>query len=173
MLSFGVLIAFLITKAIQDWGEVFGIHKQFQNARSISGQGVRIHHRRASGKHIWIKCYRFIWTHSTRMVHIRTVGTHCHLHPAAKSFPPGCAAIYIRLPPLSTQMFTSGILTPDGRGKRFKFPGWTYLNSLIAPYPDGRVAIFHKCCGVLLKLPDICHRHFGIFWDILLQIFVV
>ncbi|RVX00553.1 hypothetical protein CK203_036917 [Vitis vinifera] len=47
--------------------------------------------------------------------------------------------------------------------RRFKFPEWTYSDSLIAPYPDRRAAILHKCCSVLLKLPDICHQHFGIF----------
>ena len=30
-----------------------------------------------------------------------------------------------------------------------------------------------QCSGVLLNLPDISNRHFEIFWDILLQIFVV
>nr|CAN72593.1 hypothetical protein VITISV_003576 [Vitis vinifera] len=41
--------------------------------------------------------------------------------------------------------------------RRFNFFGRTYSDSLIAPYPNGRAATLHKCCSVLLKLPDICH----------------
>ena len=63
----------------------------------------------------------------------------------------------------STRMFTSGILTPDGRRGCFNFSGYTYPDPLIAR--TWRVSqIFCQCRGVLLKLPDICHLHFEIFF---------
>ena len=115
MLSFGVLIAFWSPKQIWDGGEFFGIH-----ARSIPGQGVRIHHRRASGQHIRVG-FALGYRHCTRL----------------PPFAPGCLA-------LSTRMFTSGILKPDRKGERFNFSGRTYLDHLIAAYPNGRAAILHS-----------------------------
>ena len=69
----------------------------------------------------------------------------------------------------SDRIFHIRCLTPDGRARRFNFPGQTYPNLLIAltrrasaadisDYPD-----FVQCRGVLLKLPDMCDRHFEIF----------
>ena len=96
------------------------------------------------------------------------------LHPAT-AITPGCRH-YTRLPPLSTRnstaadippgCFTFGILTPDGRGGRFNFPGQTYLDPLIAltRRPTDIFRYFSaQCCGVLLKLPDMCDRHLEIF----------
>ena len=112
MLSFGVLIAFLSPKQIWDGGEFFGIH-----ARSILGQGVWIHHRRASGQHIRVG-----------------IAPGCrHFHPDVRRhfLHPSCRHC-IRLPRTSTRMFTSGILTPDRKGERFNFSGRTYPDPLIA-----------------------------------------
>ena len=112
----------------------------------------------------------------------------CSFHPDGNhsSFHPG--RNYIRLPPLHSTAttfhpdvhirnstatdippgcFTSGILTPDGRGGRFNFPGQTYLDPLIAltRRPTDIFRYFSaQCCGVLLKLPDMGNRHFEIFW---------
>ena len=69
----------------------------------------------------------------------------------------------------SDRIFHIRRLTSDGRGGRFNFPGQTCLDPLIvltwrastadnSDYPD-----FAQCRGVLLKLPDISDRHFGIF----------
>ena len=102
----------------------------------------------------------------------------CSFHPDGNhsSFHPGRNSI--RLPPLSTPdvshpefccaaippvCFTSGILRPDGRGERFNFPGHTYPDQLIAR--TQRVSqLLAQCRGVLLKLPDMCDRHFEIFF---------
>ncbi|WKA08791.1 hypothetical protein VitviT2T_026482 [Vitis vinifera] len=65
--------------------------------------------------------------------------------------------------------FTSGSPDAGWERRRFKFPGQAYPDLLIAlirrasaadisDYPN-----FAQCCGVLLKLPDISDRHFGIF----------
>ncbi|KAL6345841.1 hypothetical protein AAG906_017599 [Vitis piasezkii] len=52
--------------------------------------------------------------------------------------------------------------TPDRKGERFNFSGRTYPDHLIAStgWESNHSA---QCCCVLLKLPDICHRYFGIF----------
>ena len=121
MLSFGVLIAFLSPKQIWDGGEFFGIH-----ARSILGQGVWIHHRRAFGQHI-----RVGFAPDCRHLH---PDMRRHFHPDVRChfLHPDCCHC-IRLPCTSTQMFTSGILTPDRKGERFNFSGRTYPDPLIAP----------------------------------------
>ena len=49
-------------------------------------------------------------------------------------------------------------LTPDGRGGPFNFPSQTCPDPLIA-----FTRLDTHNCGVLLKLPDICDRHFWIF----------
>ena len=99
----------------------------------------------------------------------------------------------IRLPPLYTRMYhirksatviipsgclTSRIQEPDGRGGRFNFSGYTCSDPLIAltqrvsqPFCTVLIAFtrrisqpfFAQCRGVLLKLPDMCGRYFGIF----------
>ena len=95
--------------------------------------------------------------------------------------------LYIRLPPFHPDdirnsvvaAIPSGCLTfwihePDGRGGRFNFSGYTYSDPLIAltqrvsqPFCTVLIAFtrrisqpfFAQCCGVLLKLPDMCDRH--------------
>ena len=69
------------------------------------------------------------------------------LHPVAATFHPGCITSGILLPlpfhpdvshlefccaAIPPGCFTSVILTPDGRGERFNFPGHTYPDHLIA-----------------------------------------
>ena len=82
---------------------------------------------------------------------------YCHLHPAPHP------------PPNDIRNSGSG-----WERKRFNFldqpcpdPPWHLPGSL---QTEGRM--LHSC-SVLMKLPDICDRHFEIFWDILLQIFDV
>ena len=87
--------------------------------------------------------------------HIRIVESAPPLHPAA--------AIYTRLPHTFYPHVHIRNSDAGWERRRFKFPEWTYSDYLIAPYPDRRAAILHKCCGILLKLPNICHRHFRIF----------
>ena len=58
----------------------------------------------------------------------------------------------------SDRIFHIRCLTPDGRGGCFNFPGQTCLDPLIALTRSD----MHNC-SVLLKLPDICDRHFEIF----------
>ena len=116
-----------------------------------------------------------------------------HFHPGRNSirlppFPSGCITSGIRLPPLTSGATSTPRWHPKFRirmGKeafqlhpadisgwerrRFHFldqpcpnPPWRLPQSLQA---EGRM--LHSC-SVLLKLPDICDRHFEIFWDILL-----
>ena len=69
----------------------------------------------------------------------------------------------------SDRIFHIRCLTPDGRARRFNFPGQTYPNLLIALTQRASAADisdysdFVQCRGVLLKLLDICDRHFEIF----------
>ena len=148
----------LITKAIWDWGELLGIH-----ARSIPGQGVRIHHRRASRQHIQIRCYRFIEMERLPPLHpVSAIVSGC------RRFPLGCITSGNLLPP----PLHPDILHPAhdaGWEKRVFQLLRTYISgSSNSAYPESFANNFVQCCGVLLKLPDICHRYFGIFWDILL-----
>ena len=134
--------SFLITKAIWDWGEFFGIH-----ARSIPGQGVRIHHWRASGPHIRIGVaprYRHLHPDVRRQF----VPSASNLHPAAATSP---------------RMSTSEILTPDRKGKCFNFSGRTYLDHLIASTRMGE----QPFCTVLRCSPEASWYLPPIFWDIL------
>ena len=64
----------------------------------------------------------------------------------------------------SIRIFHIRRLTPDGRGGRFNFPGQTYPDPLIALTWRVSQPFFAQCCGVLLKLPDMCDRHFQIFF---------
>ena len=103
------------------------------HARNIPGQDVRIYHRREPGPHMWIG-----------------VAPGCrHLHPIAAHFPP--------------QMFTSGILMPDGKGERFNFSGYTYPDHLIASTRMGE----QPFCTVLRCSPEASWYLPPIFWDIL------
>ena len=95
------------------------------------------------------------------------------LHPAAATLHPDVLHQDVATSAaISPRCLTSGTFHPNilhsahdvgWERRHFKFPRWMYPDSLIAPYPDGRAAILHKCCGILLKLPNICHRHFRIF----------
>ena len=87
------------------------------------------------------------------------------LHPAAPPFHPAAATFHpdILHPAHSIRIFCIRRMMPDGRGGRFKLLRIHISESAYSAYPNGRAAILHKCCGVLLKLPDICHRHFEIF----------
>ena len=151
MLSFGVLIAFLSPKQSEIEESSLESISKIQNARSIYGQGVRIHHRRASGQHIRVGispgCSHFApgCRHLHRMCAAIFAPSCRHLHPNVRRhfLHPGCRHC-IRLPRTSTRMFTSGILTPDRKGERFNFSGRTYPDHLIAVYPDGRAAILHN-----------------------------
>ena len=143
VLSFGVLIAFWSPKQIWDRGEFFGIH-----TRSIPGQGVRIYHRKASGQHIRIGCYRFIQTtfHS---------GRNCTQMRTA-ILAPGCRAL--STPRCSHSEFwrrmgeeAFQLLRTDISGSSdSRLPGWGSSHSA-------------QCCCVLLKLPAISDRHLKIF----------
>nr|CAN81696.1 hypothetical protein VITISV_005746 [Vitis vinifera] len=78
------------------------------------------------------------------------------------------------------QIFRIRRLTPDGRGGRFNFSRYTYPDPLIvftrrvlaailhsadSAHPESFAAHFAQCHGVLLKLPDMCDRHFEIFFS--------
>ena len=94
-----------------------------------------------------------------------TSGCRPPLHPDAPPFHPAAATFHpdVLHPAHSIRIFCIQRMTPDGRGGRFKLLRIHISGSAYSAYPDGRATILHKCCGVLLKLPDICHRHFGIF----------
>ena len=90
--------------------------------------------------------------HSTRMSHIRN------------SSPPPFH------PDISHSALDAGCERPDGKGLmsdrkggRFNFPGQPYPDHLIAHTRRVSQPHFAQCRGVLLKLPDICDRHFVIF----------
>ena len=115
--------SFLITKAIWDWGEFFGIH-----ARSIPGQSVRIHHRRASGQHIRVGIvpgYRQVAPRCHQVAPgCRQVAPGCrhfipgcrHLHPDARHHvAPDCHHLHPAVAHFPPRMFTSGIQDSDGR----------------------------------------------------------
>ena len=74
---------------------------------------------------------------------------HSSFHPGKNSVWPKFHLLWI---------FHIRRLTPDGRGGCFNFPGQTCLDPLIALTRSD----MHNC-SVLLKLPDICDRHFEIF----------
>ena len=134
--------------------------------------------------------------HFTRMYHIRNSAPLSfypdvsHSKFCSAAIPPGCLTFEILLRRHSTRMshihnsgrvtfnilriFCIRRLTPDGRGVRFNFSGYTYPNPLIAftrrvSQPFCTVLIvftrrisqpfFAQCRGVLLKLPGMCDRH--------------
>ena len=159
--------SFLITKAIWDWGEFFGIH-----ARSIPGQGVRIYHRRASGPHIRIGVAPRLPPFVPGCVPPFAPG-YRQFVPGYRQFAPGCRYF--------PWMFTSEILTPDRKGDQLL--RMDVSGSSDSCLPGWESSHFAQCRGVLLKLPDICDWHFEIFlrcspeasrylrptfWDILL-----
>ncbi|RVW77475.1 hypothetical protein CK203_053434 [Vitis vinifera] len=87
------------------------------------------------------------------------------LHPVAPPFHPAAATFHpdVLHPTHSTWRFCILRMTPDGRGGHFKLLRIHISESAYSTYLDRKAAILHKCCSVLLKLPDICHRHFEIF----------
>ena len=137
--------SFLITKAIWDWGEFFGIH-----ARSIPGQGVRIHYRRASGPHIRIGFAPGMC--AAICTQLPPFAPRCALPFAlgCRHLHPDVGAICTRLPCTSPRMFTSGILMPDRKGKRLTFSWRTYPDHLIASTWMGK----HPFCTVLRCSPE-------------------
>ena len=142
MLSFGVLIAFLSPKQSEiEESSLESISKSI-----IQGVWDPAHSTRtgiiAHSTRVGIPSgYRH---HSIRMSHI--------WNSIVAAIPSGC--------------LTFGILTSDGRGEHFNFPGQTYPDPLIAltRRPTDIFRYFSaQCCGVLLKLPDMCDRHLEIF----------
>ena len=90
-----------------------------------------------------------------------------HLHPTSHPPPGWHPKFRIRMGKVAFQLHPADISGWEKR--RFNFldqpcldPPWRLPGSLQA---EGRM--LHSC-SVLLKLPDICDRHFEIFWDILL-----
>ena len=148
--------SFFITKAIWVWGEFVGIY-----ARSIPGQGVLIHHRRASGQHIRVGiipgCRHL---HPDARRHLHPVAANLHL--AAANLHSATANLYPAVA-ISTRMFTSGILTSDRKGERFNFSGRTYPDPLIAPTRMGE----QPFCIVLRCSPEASWYLPPTFWDIL------
>ena len=130
--------SFLINKAIWDWGEFFGI-----DARSIPGQGIRIHHRRVSGQHIRVG-----------------IVLDCrHLHPDARRHLYPTATIYTRMradiwhpaAAICTRLLRT--FHPDvhirnsGAGwerRRFQLLRMEVSGSSDSVYLDGRAAILHS-----------------------------
>ena len=165
-------------KQFWDWGELFGIHgkamersetwraealKSFAINKSMQG----VYPDRLSGQHIRIGCYHFIRTtfHSGRIcTQLPPFTPKCAppfctriraaiLHPTAAHFPPGCShpEFWRRMGEEAFQLLRTDVSgSSDSR-----LPGWESSHSA-------------QCCCVLLKVPDIFHRYFGIFWDILL-----
>ena len=138
MLSFGVLIAFFITKAIPDWGEFFGILKQIQNTRSMGS--CTFHPGRNS-----IRLPPFY----TRLLP--------PFHPAAKKlstrlpplplrcrhFPPGCITSGNLLTPFHPDVH---IRNSDAGWERrtFQLPRSHISRSAYSSYPESFAAILHS-----------------------------
>ena len=102
------------------------------------------------------------------------------LHPAS-AITPGCRH-YIWLPPLSTRMYhirnsAAADIPPrmfhirnsdaGWERKAFQLPRSHISGSAYSAYSESFAAIlcnsFAQCRNVLLKLPDMCNRHFEIF----------
>ena len=69
---------------------------------------------------------------------------------------------YTRLPPICTRLppFTLGCASPFCTRLRRTFHPDVHIRNSDAGWESSH---FAQCCGVLLKLPDICHQYFGIF----------
>ena len=88
-----------------------------------------------------------------------------HLHPdARRHFAPGCRHLHPIAAHFPPQMFTSGILMPDGKGERFNFSGYTYPDHLIASTRMGE----QPFCTVLRCSPEASRYLRPTLWDILL-----
>ena len=114
--------------------------------------------------------------HSTRMSHIR--------NSAPPTFHPNVSHQEIFFADIPSGYFTSGVwrrmagyftpgLMPDGRifrtwldagweRRAFQLP-WLDISGSSNSIPGEFRSHFAQCCGVLLKLPDMCDRHFEIF----------
>ena len=75
-----------------------------------------------------------------------------------------------RLPPFTPWLprtFHPGCSRPEFRSRMgeeaFQLLRTDVSGSSNSTYPESFANNFVQCCGVLLKLPDICHRYFGIF----------
>ena len=123
--------------------------------------------------------------HSTRMSHIRNSSSptfhpdisHLALHAGWENIPPRCLTSEILFRRHSTRMshirnsspptFHPDISHPalDAGWERraFQLPQSDISGSSNSAYPENFAANFTQCRSVLLKLPDICNRHFKIF----------
>ena len=152
MLSFGVLIAFLSPKQSKieesSLESMQGVYPDRASGYTIGGHPGNI-----SGQDAIVSSRQ----HSTRVVHIRIVGSTTitpgcrHFTPGCRHFTPGCAAIPSdchHFSPGYAPPFHPGILHPahdtGWERMRFNFSGRTYPDHLIAVYPDGRAAILHS-----------------------------
>ena len=134
VLSFGVFVSKLITKAIWDWGEFFGIHKQIQNTRSLGSCTL---HPDATTLH----------------------PAAATLHPAAATFHPDILhpALDVGWERRAFQLPWSNISGSADSTHPEDFTA--ILHSADSVHPKNFAANFAQCRGVLLKLPDMCDRH--------------
>ena len=93
------------------------------------------------------------------------------------AIPPGCIISGIWLRRHSTRMshirnsspstfhpdISHSALDAGWERRAFQLPRSDISGSSDSAYPGSFAAIFAQCRGVLLKLPDICDRHFEIF----------
>ncbi|RVW29441.1 hypothetical protein CK203_101655 [Vitis vinifera] len=124
--------------------------------QKMSGQGVRTHHRKAAKRRLWCyvrKCRVLLPKRVPDGKHhsFHSDGKHHSFHPDGNShsfhldvsqpqFYPANVLPYphVSQPPFypddfpPSRIFHIWRLTPDGRGGRFKFPGQTYPDPLIA-----------------------------------------
>ena len=165
MLSFGVLIAFLSPKQSEikesslesiSKSIIQGVWDPAHSTRT----GIIAHSTRVG---ITSGCRHYTKLPPLHPTAAITLG-YPPLHPAAATFHPDVShpKFYCRRH-FPFGCLTSRILLPDGRGERFNFPGQTYPDPLIALTPGEFRSHFAQCRGVLLKLPDMCARHFKIF----------
>ena len=91
--------------------------------------------------------------HSTRMSHIR--------NSAPPTFYPDVSYPESSPPPFHPNILH---LVPDAGWERraFQLP-WLDISGSSNSIPGEFRSHFAQCCGVLLKLPDMCDRHFEIF----------
>ena len=199
MLSFGVLIAFLLPKQ----SEIEGSY--LESKAKISEQGIRTHHWRAAERGLQQDLLTLInvfhldnifgqdmlssgWSCRIAWRRVSSWGIRMELSRIAMRAPyhQGERSLHLAHadgPPCdiapSTQGNSDGVYSdslaardishPDGRGRRFNFPGQACPDPLIeftrrasaaniSDHPD-----FAQCRGVLLKLLDIFHRLSQIF----------